>query len=74
MEKATAKALVDVIQFLNVSAGHAGEMSGRAIRAAGESVGCPVMDEAGKMIAAAGKAWANAALDICPRDVERLGS
>ena len=56
----------------NLITGHAGEMAGRAMEAAGKASGCPVAQTAGKAVAAAGEAWASKAVEVGRRDGARL--
>jgi len=56
----------------NVAAGHAAEMSGAAVLAAGKSTGCPVAQAAGKAMQAAGKAYASTAVKVGTRDARKL--
>ena len=57
---------------VNVAAGHAGEMAGRATQAAAKSLGCPVGQAVGRAVERAGRAWSDAAVSVGTRDVGRL--
>ena len=73
MDKSTAHTVGEVGKAVNIAAGHVGEMTGGAVQAAGDAVGCPVASTAGKAIKAAGKAWADTAVHVANRDAGRIG-
>ena len=73
MDHATAQYISDVGIAVNVAAGHAAEMGGRAVEAAAQTVGCPVGATAGQAMQAAGRAWTETAIHVAHRDAGRIG-
>lgn len=72
MDSKTVNAATNIGIATNLAAGHVGEMAGRAISSAGQTVGCPVAQTVGKGIESAGKAWSDAAVSLGNRDRARL--
>lgn len=72
MAECDVRATASIGESMNVAAGHVAEMTGAAMQAASAVIGCPVGTFIGKMVAAAGQAWADTAVHVANRDSRRL--
>lgn len=72
MDKGTVNTLATMGKATNLAAGHVGEMAGAAAQTVGKVTGCPLATIIGKAMSAAGKAWADTAVQVANRDAGRL--